>query len=89
MQSVTRHWDPTLSDGNLRPSRQAGLTSLAAGASVTGMLDRDLAVSSNPDNLTHVLQDDLHNVYQGSDVGQGIQPTTSRRLAAVGIASGH
>jgi hypothetical protein len=34
------------------------------------LLDEDLAVTSNPDNLVHVLQDNLHNVYQGSDAGR-------------------
>jgi hypothetical protein len=34
------------------------------------MLDQDLGVSSNPDNLVHVLRDNLHNVYQGSDAGR-------------------
>jgi hypothetical protein len=34
------------------------------------ILDHDLEVTSNSDNLAHVMQDDLHNVYQGSDVGR-------------------
>jgi hypothetical protein len=34
------------------------------------VLDQDLKVSSNTDNLAHVLEDNLHNVYQGSDVGR-------------------
>jgi hypothetical protein len=34
------------------------------------ILAQDLAVSSNPDNLAHVLQDDLRNVYLGSDAGR-------------------
>ena len=33
-------------------------------------LDQDLEVTSNSDNLVHVMQDNLHNVYQGSDVGR-------------------
>ena len=34
------------------------------------VLDQDLEVSSNPDNLVHVLQDSLHNTYQGPDAGR-------------------
>jgi hypothetical protein len=34
------------------------------------MLDQDLEVSSNADNLAHVLEDNLHNTYLGSDVGR-------------------
>ena len=29
-----------------------------------------MEVTSNPDNLAHVLQDNLHNIYQGSDAGR-------------------
>lgn len=36
----------------------------------TELLDEDLKVSSNPEVLTHVLHDNLHNVYQGSDAGR-------------------
>lgn len=30
----------------------------------------DMEVLANPDSLAHVLQDDLQNVYLGSDVGR-------------------
>ena len=69
MQSVTRHWDSALSEGNL-PHLASRLDLPGGWGFRVEMLDQDLAVSSNPDNLAHVLQDDLHNVYQGSDVGR-------------------
>ncbi len=69
MQSFTRHWDPTLSEDNLAHlSSQLDLPSGWGFRAKT--LDQDLKVSSNPDNLAHVLQDNLHNVYHGSDVGR-------------------
>jgi hypothetical protein len=34
------------------------------------ILDQDLEVTSNSDNLVHVMQDNRNNVYQGSDVGR-------------------
>jgi hypothetical protein len=33
-------------------------------------LDEDMEVSSNPENLAHILHDDLRNVYLGSDAGR-------------------
>jgi hypothetical protein len=70
MQSFTRHWDPALSDGNL--ARLAGRLDLPRGwAFRAETLGHALEVSSGGhDNLAHVVQDDLHNVYQGSDVGR-------------------
>jgi hypothetical protein len=69
MQSFTRHWDPTLSDDNLAHlSRRIDLP--GGWGFRAEMLNQDLEVSSNPDNLAHVLQDNLHNVYQGSDAGR-------------------
>lgn len=69
MQSFTRHWDPTLSEDNL-----AHLVSRLDLPGDWGFraetLDWDLKVSANHDNLAHVLRDNLHNVYQGSDVGR-------------------
>ena len=67
MQSLTQAWDPTLSQGDLA-HLYGGLPDAWGFRAVT--IDRDLQVSSNIDNLAHVLQDDLHNVYQGSDVGR-------------------
>ena len=69
MQSVTSHWDPTLSEDNL--AHLGSRLDLPDGWGFrTEMLDQDLEVSSNPENLAHLLQDNLHNVYQGSDVGR-------------------
>lgn len=69
MQSSARHWDPTLSEDNL--AHLGSRLDLPGGWGFRAeMLDRDLKVSSNPDNLAHVLQDNLHNVYQGSDAGR-------------------
>ena len=69
MQSFTRHWDPTLSKDNLAHlSRSLDLPG-GWGFRVE-LLDQDLEVSSNPDNLAHILQDNLHNGYQGSDVAR-------------------
>lgn len=69
MQSFTQRWDATLREGNLAHLyRQLDLP--AAWGFRAVMLDHDLEVTPNTDNLAHVLQDDLHNVYQGSDVGR-------------------
>ena len=69
MQSFTRHWDPTLSEDNL--AHLGSRLDLPGGWGFRAeMLDQDLEVSSNPDHLAHVLQDNLHNVYQGSDAGR-------------------
>jgi hypothetical protein len=43
----------------------------------TERLDHDLAVSSaHHDNLAHVVRDNLHNIYQGSDVGRAFSQLT-------------
>jgi hypothetical protein len=70
MQSFTRHWDPALSEDNL--AHLGGRLDLPDGWGFrTEMLDQDLEVSSaEHDNLAHVLQDNMHNVYQGSDVAR-------------------
>jgi hypothetical protein len=70
MQSFTQHWDPTLSEDNLAhlASRLDLPTDWGFRAE---MLDRDMEVSTaSHDNLAHVVQDNLHNVYQGSDVAR-------------------
>jgi hypothetical protein len=73
MQSFTRRWDPTLSEDNL--AHLHGRLDLPGGWGFRAeMLAQDLEVSSNIDNLAHVLQDNLHNVYQGSDVGRAFSP---------------
>jgi hypothetical protein len=67
MQSFTQGWDPTLGQRDLAHLYRA----LPDGWGFrTVTLDQDLQVSSNADNLAHVVQDDLHNVYQGSDLGR-------------------
>jgi hypothetical protein len=70
LQSFTRHWDPGLAEGNLR--HLGSRLDLPDGWGFrVEVLDRDMEVSSaGHDNLAHVIQDDLHNVYQGSDVGR-------------------
>jgi hypothetical protein len=72
MQSFTQRWDPTLSEADL-----AHLYSRLDVPDAWGfravILDQDLEVSSSIDNLAHVLQDDLHNVYQGSDAGRAFR----------------
>jgi hypothetical protein len=70
MQSFTRHWDPALSEDNL--GHLGGRLDLPDGWGFrTETLDQDLEVSSaEHDNLAHVLQDNLHNAYQGSDVAR-------------------
>jgi hypothetical protein len=69
MQSFTQHWDPTLSERDLA-HLHSRLNLPAAWGFRTVVLDQDLEVSSNPDNLAHVVHDDLHNTYLGSDVGR-------------------
>jgi hypothetical protein len=69
MQSLTRHRDPALSEADL--SRLYRRLDLPDGWGFRSeVLHEDLEVSSNTDNLAHVVQDDLGNVYQGSDVGR-------------------
>jgi hypothetical protein len=69
MQSSAEHREPVLSDDNL--AHLASRLALPHGWGFRAeTLDEDLEVSSNPDNLAHVLQDNLHNAYQGSDAGR-------------------
>jgi hypothetical protein len=70
LQSFTRHRDPGLSEDNL--AHLGARLDLPAGWGFrTEVLDRDMEVSSGGhENLAHVMQDNLHNVYQGSDVGR-------------------
>jgi hypothetical protein len=69
MQSFTRHRDPTLSEDNL--GHLYSRLDLPGGWGFrTETLGEDLEVSSSIDNLAHVMQDNLYNVYQGSDVGR-------------------
>ncbi len=69
MQSFTQHWDPDLSEDNL--AHLSSRLDLPGGWGFRAeMLNQELEISSNPDNLAHVLQDNLHNVYLGSDAGR-------------------
>lgn len=69
MQSATRHWDPTRREDDL--AHLASRLDLPPGWDFrTQTLNQDLQVTSNPDNLAHVVQDNLHNAYQGSDAGR-------------------
>ncbi|HEX6932573.1 MAG TPA: hypothetical protein VF162_10550 [Streptosporangiaceae bacterium] len=69
MQSFAGRWDPARSDDNL--AHLSGRLDLPPGWGFrTEILDQDMEVTSNPDNLAHVLQDNLRNVYQGSDAGR-------------------
>jgi hypothetical protein len=77
MQSLTRHWDPTLSDDSLARF-SSGLDVPGGWGFRAEVVDQDMEVSSNPDNLAHVLQDNLHNVYLGSDVGRAFSQLTPR-----------
>ena len=64
------HWDPTLAEDHL--AHLASRLDLPSGWGFRAeVLDQDMEVSSaSHDNLAHVVQDDLHNVYQGSDVAR-------------------
>lgn len=68
MQSFVQ--DPARSQDH--PAKLGSRLDLPEGWSFrTEILDEDLDVScAKHDNLAHVLQDNLHNVYQGSDAGR-------------------
>jgi len=69
MESFTRHGDPTLTEDEL--AHLYNRLDLPGGWGFRAeTLDQDVEVSSNMDNLAHVLHDDLYNVYLGSDVGR-------------------
>jgi hypothetical protein len=69
MQSVTRQWEPTLRDGDSGVLGRRLELPAGWGFRIE-TLDEDIEVSSNPDHLAHVLQDNLRNVYLGSDAGR-------------------
>jgi len=70
MESFTRRQDPDLTEGNL--AHLGRRLDLPDGWGFrTEVLERDMEVSSaSHDNLAHMVQDNLHNVYQGSDAGR-------------------
>jgi hypothetical protein len=76
LQSITRRQDATMSERDLAHLyRRLELPDGWGFRAV--MLGQDMEVTPNTDRLAHVLQDDLQNVYQGSDVGRafsGIWP---------------
>jgi hypothetical protein len=77
MQSSRQQWEATLSGGDLDQLYQR--LDLPAGWGFHAeLLDQDLEVTSSPDNLAHVLRDNLQNVYLGSDAGRAFSPLTPR-----------
>lgn len=70
MESFTRHWDAGLSEDKL--AHLAERLDFPTGWGFRAeLLDQDLEVSSaHHSNLAHVVQDNLHNAYQGSDVAR-------------------
>ncbi len=69
MQSYAGNWDQALGEDNV--GQLGGRLDLRDGWGFRAeVLDQDLEVSSNPENLAHLVQDNLHNVYQGSDAGR-------------------
>jgi hypothetical protein len=70
MESFTRHGDPALSEDLL--AHLGGKLDFPVGWGFRAeLLDRDLAVSTaQHGNLAHIVQDNLHNTYQGSDVAR-------------------
>ncbi len=70
LQSYTDHWDKSLTEAGLKDL--GGKLELPSGWKFRAkVLDRDLEVSQiKHDMLAHVLQDNLHNTYQGADGGK-------------------
>jgi hypothetical protein len=69
MQSFTQRREPNLSHYDL--AHLYSRLDLPGGWGFRAeTLGEDLEVSSNVDNLAHLLQDNLDNVYQGSDAGR-------------------
>lgn len=71
LQSFTQAFDPSLTKDNL--AELGGKLSLPDGwAFRSKVLDRDLRISApeSSGHLAHIVQDDLHNTYQGSDGGK-------------------
>jgi hypothetical protein len=69
LESLARHWDHTVSEASL--ASLGSQLDLPAGWGFRAVvLDQDLEITSNPHKLAHMMQDNLHNLYQGSDVGR-------------------
>jgi hypothetical protein len=70
MQSFTSHFDEALTEDNLA-ELGTRLTLPDGWKFRSEVLDRELKVSTADEpHMAHVLQDDLHNTYQGSDGGK-------------------
>jgi hypothetical protein len=71
LQSFTQAFDPTLSEDNLAELGDK-LTLPDGWAFRSKVLDNDLVVSTHnlSGHLAHIVQDNLHNTYQGSDGGK-------------------
>jgi hypothetical protein len=76
MQSFARHLNPTLSEDDLAHLYRR-LDLPHRWGFRAEMLDQDLEVTPNPDNLAHVLYDNLQNAYLGSDVGRAFSLLTT------------
>jgi hypothetical protein len=70
LESFTDHWDPSLTVDSL--AHLGSRLALADGWGFrTEVLERDMKVTPVGDgNRAHMMQDNLHNVYQGSDAGR-------------------
>jgi hypothetical protein len=69
LQSFTRRSDATMSERDL--AHLYRLLELPDGWGFRAVvLEQDMEVTPSADSLAHVLQDDLQNVYQGSDLGR-------------------
>jgi hypothetical protein len=69
LHSLTTHADPELGEGDLAHLiRRLDLPDGWGFRAAT--VDEDLAVEANPEDLAHLMQDSLHNVYLGSDAGR-------------------
>lgn len=70
MQSYCDHWDKRITKENL-PNLGSILKLPEGWRFRVKVIDRDLEISqTRTDNYAHVLQDNLHNTYQGSDGGK-------------------
>jgi len=70
MQSYTDHFDKRITKANL-PNLGTILTLPAGWKFRTKVVEQDLTVTPPaPGHLAHVLQDNLHNTYEGSDGGK-------------------
>jgi hypothetical protein len=69
LHSLTAQTDPELGEGDL--THLIRRLDLPGGWGFRAeTVDEDLAVEANPDDLAHLIQDSLRNVYVGSDAGR-------------------